>query len=133
MKTLKLLTFVPVTLAMSLVFNQLSLAETPVIQISSKLNPDPLVINGTSAGTAQSDCGHITNKPNQIIQVKNPLPYLRLTLEGDGKPTMLIDGPGGRFCVLADNYSENGNYTLKIGNLLPGQHNYKLSISQQKK
>jgi hypothetical protein len=56
---------------------------------------------------------------------------------------MLIDGPGGRFCVLADNYSANkpelagfwqlGNYLVYVGNLSPGQYNYTLSISQQKK
>jgi hypothetical protein len=143
MKTLKKLTFIPTTLVISLLFNIPTLAQTPVIQIDTQLDPDPLVINGTSAGNIQSDCGNIAAQPSQIIQVKESLPYLRLTVEGEEKPTLLIDGPGGRFCVLADNYSEHkselagfwqaGRYVLKIGNLSPGQHSYKLSISQQKR
>jgi hypothetical protein len=143
MKTLKVLTFVPTALVMSLVFNQAGFAQTPVIPINTQMSTDPLVINGTSNGKIESDCGNITNQPNHIIQVQKSLPYLRLTVEGEGKPTMLIDGPGGRFCVLADNLSQNkpelagfwqaGNYILKIGNSSPGKHNYSLSISQKKK
>lgn len=143
MKTLKILTFVPATLVMSLVFNQAVLAQTPFIQINKQLPTDPLVVNGTSEGKVQSNCGNITTQPSQVLQVQESLPYLRLTVEGQGQPTMLIDGPGGRFCVLADNYSANkpelagfwqvGNYLLYVGNLSPGEHNYTLSISQQKK
>ncbi|QYX30547.1 hypothetical protein [Sphaerospermopsis torques-reginae] len=142
MKTLKLLTFVPATLVMSLVFNQAVLAQTPFIQINKQLPTDPLVVNGISGGTVQSNCGNITTQPSQVLQVQESLPYLRLTVEGQGHPTMLIDGPGGRFCVLADNYSakkpelsgfwQAGNYLLYVGNLSPGKHNYALSISQQK-
>ncbi|BAZ79566.1 hypothetical protein PN497_15535 [Sphaerospermopsis kisseleviana CS-549] len=142
MKTLKLLTFVPATLVMSLVFNQAVLAQTPFIQINKQLPTDPLVVNGISGGTVQSNCGNITTQPSQVLQVQESLPYLRLTVEGQGQPTMLIDGPGGRFCVLADNYSakkpelsgfwQAGNYLLYVGNLSPGKHNYALSISQQK-
>lgn len=143
MKTLKLLTFVPTALVMSLVFNQAGFAQTPVIQINTQMSKDPLVINGIANGNIQSDCGNITNQPSHIIQVQESLPYLRLTVEGDEKPTLLIDGPGGRFCVLSDNLSENkaelagfwqaGNYVLKIGNSSTGKHNYTLSISQKKK
>ncbi|MEB3148722.1 MAG: hypothetical protein VKL60_06825 [Sphaerospermopsis sp.] len=143
MKTLKLLTFVPATLVMSLVFNQAVLAQTPFIQINKQLPTDPLVVNGISGGTVQSNCGNITTQPTQVLQVQESLPYLRLTVEGQGQPTMLIDGPGGRFCVLADNYSANkpelagfwtiGNYLVYIGNLSAGKYNYTLSISQQKK
>ncbi|MFM2063006.1 MAG: hypothetical protein RLZZ507_2676 [Cyanobacteriota bacterium] len=143
MKTLKLLTFVPATLLMSLLFNQPILAQTPFIPINNQLPTDPLVVNGTSGGTVQSNCGNITTQPSQVLQVQESLPYLRLTVEGQGQPTMLIDGPGGRFCVLADNYSANkpelagfwqlGNYLVYVGNLSPGQYNYTLSISQQKK
>ncbi len=142
MKTYKKLTFIPATLLMSVLTNIPVFAQTPIIPIDTQLQPDPLVINGTSKGTDQSDCGNIATQPSQILQIKESLPYLRLTVTGQEKPTMLIDGPGGRFCVLADNYSENkpelagfwqaGKYVLTIGNLSPGQHNYELSISQQK-
>ncbi|MBK1986352.1 hypothetical protein A0J48_002095 [Sphaerospermopsis aphanizomenoides BCCUSP55] len=143
MKTLRLLILVPATLTMSLLFNQPNVAQTPVIQINKNLPQDPLVINGTSAGTQQSNCGNIPAQPSQVIQVTESLPYLRLTVESQGKPTLLVDGPGGRFCVLADNYTNNkpemagfwqlGRYSLYIGNLSSGQYNYSLSISQEKK
>ncbi|ADI63733.1 hypothetical protein [Trichormus azollae] len=143
MKTLRLLTLVPVCVVTSLLFNQANLAQTPVIQINQNLAIDTLVLNGTSGGIVPSNCGNITAQPSQVIKVTESLPYLRLTVESQGKPTLLIDGPGGRFCVLADNYSDNkpelagfwelGQYSLFIGNLSPGQFTYNLSISKQKK
>ncbi|AFZ60109.1 hypothetical protein H6G54_08965 [Anabaena cylindrica FACHB-243] len=143
MKTLKLLTLVSTTLAMCLVFNQANLAQTPVIQVNNKPQTDPMVVNGMSGGTVKTNCGNITTKPSQVIQVKESLPYLRLTVESQGKPTLFIDGPGGKFCVLADSYSENnkpelagfwqaGQYLLYIGDLSPEQHPYALSISQKR-
>jgi hypothetical protein len=145
MKTLRLLTLVPAALAMSLVFNQVSFAETPIILIDKNFQPDPIIVNGTSGGTRPSNCGIISATPIQLIRVKEPLPYLRLTVEGQGKPTLLIDGPGGRFCVLADKYSGGkpevsgfwpaGDYSLYIGEAesSPLQSTYTLSISKQKK
>ncbi|MBD2569765.1 hypothetical protein [Anabaena lutea] len=143
MKTLRLLTLVPAALAMSLVFNQVSFAQTPIILVDKNLQTDPTIVNGTSGGNVKSNCGNITTAPNQVIKVKEPLPYLRLTVQSQGKPTLLIDGPGGRFCVMADNYSgdkpelsgfwQAGEYSLYIGDLSQQQYSYTLSISQQKK
>ena len=144
MKPGTLFKVVPVALAMSLVFTDASLAETPVVSINSKFQPDPLSVNGKSGGTVSSKCGNITATPNQVIQVTESLPYLRLTVESGGQPTLLIDGPGGRFCVLADSYSggnkpeisgywQAGKYSLYVGELSQRQYNYSLSISQQKK
>ncbi|WP_414581223.1 hypothetical protein [Scytonema sp. PCC 10023] len=133
---------VPASLAISLVLTNAHLVEAQVVRINSNLQTDPLIVNGTSGGTLQSNCGNIAPKPNQVIQVTESLPYLRLTVESGGQPTLLIDGPGGRFCVLPDSYSggkpeisgywQAGNYSLYVGDLSKGQHNYSLSISQQK-
>ncbi|MBD2629174.1 hypothetical protein [Trichormus variabilis] len=143
MKTLRLLTLVPAALAMSLAFNQVSFAQTPIILIDKNLQTDPTIVNGTSGGNVKSNCGNITTAPSQVIQVKEPLPYLRLTVQSQGKPTLLIKGPGGQFCVMADNYSgdkpelsgfwQAGEYLLYIGDLSQQQYTYTLSISQQKK
>ena len=113
-----------------------------IIRINSHLQPDPLIINGKSGGNQQSNCGFIAAKPNQVIQIAESLPYLRLKVEGTGKPTLLIDGPGGRFCILGDNYSGGqpeisgfwnpGRYSLHVGDISQGEYTYKLSISQQK-
>lgn len=132
---------VPVVLAINLAVTQATLAEAPVVQINSKFQPDPLVVRGTSGGAKSSDCGNIAAKPNQVIQVKEPLPYLRLTVKSAGQPTLLIQGPGGRFCVLADSYSggkpeisgfwQAGRYSLYVGDRAQGQHPYTLSVSQK--
>jgi len=143
MKTFSLLTIVPTTLAIGLIFTDANLAQTPNIEINRNLQPDPLILNGKSGGSVKSSCGNITTAPNQIIQVKESLPYLRLTVESQGKPTLLIDGPGGKFCVQPDNYSgdkpelsgywQAGRYSVYVGELSGQQYNYILSISQQKK
>ncbi|WP_193195287.1 hypothetical protein [Nostoc sp. MG11] len=143
MKTLRLFKFVPAALTMSLVLTKAGFAQTPQIQINQNLQPDPLILNGQSGGSVKSNCGNITAAPNQVIQVTESLPYLRLTVESKGQPTLLIDGPGGRFCVLADSYSggklelsgywQPGKYLLFVGDLSQQQHSYTLSISQQKK
>ena len=143
MKTLRLLTIVPTALAMSLVFAKTNLAQKPTIQINRNLQADPLVLKGKSGGTVKSNCGNITTEPNQVIQVTESLPYLRLTVESQGKPTLLIDGPGGRFCVMADKYSggkpelsgywQAGTYSVYVGELdeqSQGKYSYTLSISQ---
>ncbi|MEH2023106.1 hypothetical protein [Nostoc sp.] len=143
MKTLRLLAIVPTALAMNLVFTEANLAQTPTIQINRNSQPDPLILKGKSGGTVKSNCGNITTEPNQVIQVTESLPYLRLTVESKGKPTLLIDGPGGRFCVLADSYSggkselsgywQAGRYSLYVGELSQREYDYTLSISQKNK
>ncbi len=143
MKVLKLFTVVPAALVMSLAMTEANFAQVSRLQITPNANSEAVVLNGTTGGTVPSNCGKIANTPNHIIQLTKPLPYLRLTVDSPGQPTLLIDGPGGRFCVLADDYSENlpelsgyfmaGEYSLYVGELSQNQHNYTLSISQQKK
>lgn len=143
MKAKTLLTICPAMLTLSWLFllNQPAIAE--ILQIGSKLETDPLVVSGTSGGNVSSNCGNIPETPHQVLQLNNSLPYLRLTVESTDKPTLLIDGPGGKFCVLPDTYAgskpeisgfwQKGTYNLYIGQLIPVGPNYTLSISQQKK
>ncbi|MEA5616384.1 hypothetical protein VB711_00810 [Cronbergia sp. UHCC 0137] len=141
MKALRLFTIVSPALAMSLVFSQVNLAQTPKIEISRNLANDPIIINGESLQTVPSNCGNITPIPNQVIKVTESLPYLRLTVESKGNPTLLVDGPGGRFCLLPDDYSgqkpelsgywQAGEYSLYVGDLSEKKYSYTLSISQQ--
>jgi hypothetical protein len=142
MKTLKLFTVVPLGFTISLILTQVSLAETPPLQINSSLNPDPLIVKGESGGSVKSKCGNISSQPSQVIQMTESLPYLRLTVAAEGIPTLLVDGPGGRFCVLPDIYTDgkaelsgywqSGRYSIHVGELSNNKYNYTLSISQQK-
>ncbi|MEO1431062.1 MAG: hypothetical protein AAFS12_06535 [Cyanobacteria bacterium J06632_19] len=143
MKTSTLIKFAPIVLALSLIFTSLQLAKAEVTQIERDFQPDPLTLSGTSGGFEKSSCGNIGATPSQVIEVTESLPYLRLTVESEGKPTLLIDGPEGRFCVLGDSYSQDkpeisgywqaGKYSLYIGDLAKQQHSYNLLISQHKK
>lgn len=118
-------------------------AQEAVVQVSPTSEPDPLVVKGTSGGEKSSDCGNITAAPNQILQVTESIPYLRLSVESTGQPTLLIEGPQKRrFCVLADSnsgekpeisgYWEAGKYAIYVGDRAQGQHPYTLSISRKK-
>ncbi|MDZ8049981.1 MAG: hypothetical protein RMX68_030725 [Aulosira sp. ZfuVER01] len=141
MKIHKLMTVVPAALAMSLVLNDVNLAKDAPKIVNRNFSPDPLVFNGNSGGSVKSNCGNIPATPSQVIQVPEPLPYLRVTVESKGQPTLLIDGPGGKFCVLADSYSagkaelagywQPGEYSFYVGDLSQPQSSYTLSISQQ--
>ncbi|WP_235678324.1 hypothetical protein [Cylindrospermopsis curvispora] len=139
MKTVKLLTFLTVNLLMGLPLNQVVVAQQGVIEIKQELSPDPLVISGNSRARVKKDCGLIPSQPNQIIVVKESIPYLRLTLEGEGKATLLVDGPGGRFCMLPDGnqpemtgFWSPGEYKVYVGNLSPGSYVYKVHLSRFK-
>lgn len=144
MKTSTLIKFVPIVLflAIGLTFANFQLVKADVVQIERDFQPDPLTLSGKSGGTEKSNCGSISATPSQVLQVAESLPYLRLTVESEGKPTLLIDGPEGRFCVLGDSYSQEkpeisgywqaGEYSLYIGDSSNQQHDYTLSISQQK-
>ncbi|WP_026734079.1 hypothetical protein [Fischerella sp. PCC 9605] len=145
MKLPALFNIVPSVLALAtiLVLANANFVRAENVKIEPNFKPDPIVLNGESGGSKTSDCGNIALTPNQTLEVTESLPYLRLAVEGNGKPTLLIDGPGGRFCVLPDSYSggkpemsgfwQKGNYSLYIGELSQGQYTYTLSISQQKK
>jgi hypothetical protein len=142
MNKLRILSVVPAVLAMGLILSHTKLADAQPVPINANFQPDPLVLNGTSGGANKGNCGNVAATPNHVLEVKKSLPYLRLTVEGQGQPTLLIDGPGGRFCVLTDNsgskpeisgYWQEGKYSLYVGDLSQKQFNYTLSISQQKK
>ncbi|BAY22406.1 hypothetical protein NIES2100_21690 [Calothrix sp. NIES-2100] len=140
MKMQRIFTVVPAALAMSLVFNNANLAQTPPKVVNPNFSPDPLVVNGNGEGSVKSNCGHIPAKPSQVIQVPKSLPYLRVTVESKGQPTLLIDGPGGKFCVLADSseakaelagFWQAGEYSFYVGDISQREYSYTLSISQQ--
>ncbi len=142
MKTPWFIKFFPIVLTISLILISVQLVSAEVVQIERDFQPDPLILSGKSGGSQKSNCGNIAAQPDRILEVTESLPYLRLTVESKGKPTLLIDGLEGRFCVLGDNYSQDkpeisgywqaGKYSLYIGDLSKEQHTYTLSISQQK-
>lgn len=108
------------------------------VQIAPNFQPDPQPLaGGTSGGSKSSDCGFIPDASNHIIQVNEPLPYLRFSVQGSGQPTLLIEGPGGRFCGLAEpeisGFWQPGTYRIYVGDRARGKHPYTLSITKKPK
>jgi hypothetical protein len=141
MKTLRPSTIVPLGLAISLLLNEVSFAKPPITEIKHPLQIDPIILTGMSGGTVNTDCGYISTTPSQVIEMTDSVPYLQLRVESEGQATLLIDGPGGRFCVLSNDdlkskpklsgYWTKGKYSVYIGELSKQNYNYTLSISQQ--
>lgn len=139
--TIHKISWIPAALATFL----LSVGATPSqalpLEIGKDLETAPITIQGQSGGTVDSkDCGFIAETPNQVINLSEPLDYMRLSVESTaGQATLLVDGPDGRFCVLGDSVSgENpqisgfwteGTYRLYVGDRTGGQHAFTLSIS----
>ncbi|MDX2097206.1 MAG: hypothetical protein SFW36_05470 [Leptolyngbyaceae cyanobacterium bins.59] len=125
--------------ATALLLAPIAPAYSETIQIGPNFKPDPQVLSGTSGGNKNSDCGSISAAPNQVIQVREAVPYLRLNVQGAGQPTLLVEGPQGRFCVLANaagggpkmaGFWGPGNYSVFIGDRGQGRHPYTLSLTQ---
>lgn len=140
MKTLKHWMVVPAALAVLL--GSAGVVRSQPIQISPGFQPEPLVVKGTSGGSVQSQgCGTIGARPNHVLTLTANFNYLRINVQGDGKPTLLIKSPGGTSCVPADNvsggkiqvpgYWEKGIYSIYVGDLGGGEHPYSLSITQK--
>lgn len=140
MKMHRLWMVIPTVLATMMAMT--GVVRSQVVQVSPGSQPDPQVVSGTSGGATSSDCGNIAGAPNQVIKVTEPLPYLRLVVKSAGSPTLLIDGPTGRFCVLGDGsgngpqmagYWPVGTYSVHVGERTPKRNPYTLSISQSQK
>jgi hypothetical protein len=76
-----------------------------------------------------------------MIRVTEKINYLRLSVEsGTGNPTLLIDGPDGRFCLLADSGNNPslsgiwmpGEYKVYVGDEQGQSHQYTLRLSTQR-
>ncbi|OCR00230.1 hypothetical protein BCD67_21310 [Oscillatoriales cyanobacterium USR001] len=131
---------IPITLA--IILASAGVVRSQPLQIAPGFQ-EPLSVSGQSGGSKNSgNCGNIAPTPNLVIQVGEDLPYWRIKVEAAGAPTMLIEGPTGRFCVLPENaaagvvqfsgFGNKGSYSISIGDRAQGQHPYTLSITQNR-
>lgn len=118
-------------LAMLLLFPSAALADQEITPGT------PIKVSGTSGGTTNSgDCGYVATVPNHVLNLPEDLTFWQIQVESKGSPTLLVDGPAGRYCVLPDRgklqfsgYGTQGTYEVYIGDRNQGQHPYQLSIS----
>ena len=116
-------------------------APPKTIEFANPIPQEPWKLTQTLTGESTLNCDANPAIANWVIEMTQPFPYLRFSIESEGEPILIIEGPGGRFCVLADNYSGNhpeisglwdaGTYNIYIGNRTPGDYSYTLQISQQ--
>lgn len=102
----------------------------------------PLTTQGQSGGGVNSnDCGFVPNSPQEVIKVTEKVNYLRLSVETQGgNPTLLVDGPDGRFCILANSGDQPslsgvwmpGEYKIYVGDEQGQSHSYTLRLSNQR-
>lgn len=130
------------TLALTMILTAAGAVRSQPLQIAPGF-PEPLSVSGVSGGPNNSgDCGFVGQAPNQVIEVTQDLPYWRIAVQTAGAPSLMIQGPRGRFCVLPANaataivefsgYGDKGTYAIFVGDRAQGQHPYSLSISQKR-
>jgi len=130
------------TLALTMILAAAGAVRSQPLQIAPGF-PEPLNVSGVSGGPNNSgDCGFVAQGPNQVIEVTQDLPYWRIAVQTAGAPSLMIQGPRGRFCVLPANaatatiefsgYGDKGTYAIFVGDRAQGQHPYSLSISQKR-
>lgn len=131
-----------VTLALAMILADAGTLRSQPLQIAPGFR-EPLSVSGVSGGPNNSgDCGFVSQGPNQVIEVTQDLPYWRIAVQTAGAPSLMIQGPRGRFCVLPANaaagnvefsgYGDKGTYVIFVGDRAQGQHPYSLSITQQR-
>ncbi|MEB3882694.1 hypothetical protein [Lyngbya sp. CCY1209] len=99
-----------------------------------------VTVSGTSGGTSNSgDCGWVAAEPNLVLDATEDLLNMRIAVQTAGAPTLLIEGPAGRYCVLPETpsgstvqfsgYGPRGTYNIYVGDRQQAQHPYTLSVS----
>ncbi|MDY6784252.1 MAG: hypothetical protein SW833_17180 [Cyanobacteriota bacterium] len=99
-----------------------------------------ITLSGQSGGAVGTpDCGQISATPNHILNVSERIGSMKVSVQSaNPQATLLIDGPGGRFCAVAAGNKlpeipglwMPGQYRVYVGNLGGDRSPYTLSISQ---
>lgn len=140
MKLHKLGIIIPTALVVLLSGANTAKSSSAAIELARTLPADPIIVDGKSGGSKQTKCGFISEAPSQLIKVTSAqIDYMRLRVESNGQPTLMVDGPGGKFCVLAvagekpeiSGVWRQGTYKIHVGDRQGGSHPYKLYITQK--
>lgn len=98
---------------------------------------EPISRSGAAGGPVNSgDCGAIAGAPNHVLAISQDFGSLRVRVSGGEGLTLLVVGPGGRFCVPASGgtaempgYWSAGSYQIFVGNRAGAGGGYSLSIA----
>ena len=144
MKTLLKNILFTTTLTITLICADGSASRSQTTELGqSFFSTDALAIEGQSGGEVQSQgCGFIAQTPNHVLDITTRIDYMRVSVQvGGGKPTLLVDGPDGMFCILADDESGvkpeisgvwlPGKYSIYVGDRQGSRHPFTLRISSK--
>jgi hypothetical protein len=140
MKTFTRWLTVPAAVAIAAGTAAVSLSQT---MVAITPNSQTIELQGTSGGSKKDNscAGYVSPSPNHLVQVAEDT-NLRITLQSEGQPALLIQNPAGQsFCVPADNYSNGkinipgrwtkGTYKIFVGDRANGRFPYTLSIARE--
>jgi len=139
MKLGKFLTAGLTTIALGLAAAQPAFADRRSISPGASVT-----VSGTSGGTSNSgDCGWVAAEPNLVLDATEDLLNMRIAVQTAGAPTLLIEGPAGRYCILPETpsgstlqfsgYGPRGTYNIYVGDREQIQHPYTLSVSDRQR
>ncbi|NMG58174.1 hypothetical protein E1H12_06455 [Geitlerinema sp. P-1104] len=129
-------------IALGLVIATPSLAQTSQpLSLDEGLDLAPgfeeITLDGHSGGSSSSqDCGYTATAANHEITLRQDFSYLRLEVEAEGSPTLLVIGPdsGDRFCARSlpqqSGYWQAGTYRIYVGDRNGSSQPYRLLISE---
>ncbi len=116
----------------------ISIAQAGSVRIEQAPN---LQMSGMSGGGRASDCGYIGNRPSEQVTISpqyvEQSGYLRISVTAAGNPTLLIEGPSGRFCSVGQGGRNPqhvgvwpaGVYNIYVGDRQGQSHPYQLNLS----
>jgi hypothetical protein len=114
-----------------------TLAETIALRIGPN---QPMTLSGQSGGSVSTpDCGKISATPNHVLNIAERIDSMTVRVQATGgQPTLLVDGPDGRFCAVTTGGNQPeipglwmpGQYKIYVGDLSGGQYAYSISIAQ---
>ncbi|AZB72297.1 hypothetical protein [Synechococcus elongatus] len=109
---------------------------------SARIDQSPnLQMSGVSGGNRASDCGYISDRPNEQVTISpqyvEQSGYLRISVSAAGNPTLLIEGPSGRLCSMGQGGRSPqhvgvwpaGVYNIYVGDRQGQSHPYQLMLS----
>lgn len=120
----------------------LALAAVPALADTISLSPgasDTIERRGMAGGATDSgDCGFVADAPNHRLSLAQDMSALSVQVRGSNSMTLLVEGPGGRFCIPVTDgiaklpgYWTAGTHDLYIGDRSGNGGTYTLSIEAQ--
>lgn len=104
---------------------------------SQSVSVAPFQSLGGTVNGGQKNCDQLSGSATHVVKLNQDFPNLRFSVSGSGKPIMKVVGPDGlNECVMAysggqvsmPGYWKEGSYSVFLGNLVAGSHNYNLSV-----